>query len=109
MPLPPDLNWPIIVHCGESYYDWAAEQEQVDHHNLVAGDQLIDSHGHLYQLHVSPTGGYEWRTASASVSLASLNDSLKEYAASLGICCVAKLTVTTIDEAIALVAWLDEQ
>lgn len=105
--LPPDLNWPIIVHSGESYYDWAAQQDQVDLPNLVVGDQLLDSQGHLYQLCTGPTGQSEWQREP--VSLEALNQSLKEYAARIGICCVAKLTVSTIVEAIALVAWLDEQ
>jgi hypothetical protein len=106
------INWPAIIRHGEdpelTYIpDQSAWLEFTAHDNAGEDDAVIDSAGHQYRI---MTGGSDWRLqAPETVTLNELLGLVKAHAAARGSCCVAKLYAPTIQEAIKIVASLEDQ
>jgi protein structure with unknown function len=103
------IHWPAILHMhqqAELIYlaDQAQSQSYIESQRFIAHaqDRLIDSAGQLYSL--SAANG--WNATAQQLSLAELLNLIREHAAALDICCVAKLAAPTIPQALALVASL---
>ncbi len=109
------IHWPAIIEFAEGQgYAWVANLDEVAEHRPRVGDRLLDSQGYphlLSQQTLSQQTGEAlyWQHQLRLVSLFELNAGLRVYAASLGVCCTSKLVVRTMAEAIALVAWLEQQ
>ena len=104
------IHWPVIIEFAQGHdYAWAAGPEAVAEHRLEAGDRLLDSRGQAHILSQANGTALYWQQGEEVVSVPELNIKLQGYAASLGICCTSKLRVRTPDDAIALVAWLEQQ
>ncbi|GHA19210.1 DUF4144 family protein [Oceanisphaera arctica] len=104
------IHWPAIIEfAGGHGYAWVADLDEVTEHRPGVGDRLLDSQGYPHLLSQQTGGGLYWQHQLRLVSLFELNAGLRVYAASLGICCTSKLVVRTPAEAIALVAWLEQQ
>lgn len=104
------IQWPVIIEFGQGHdYAWAADLNEVTEHRLEAGDRLLDSLGHVHILSQADGTGLYWQRDDEVVSVPQLNIRLQGYAAGLGICCTSKLVVRTPSDAIALVAWLEQQ
>lgn len=104
------IHWPAIIEsAGGHYYAWVAGPNEVDAQRPSLGDRLFDSQGYTHLLSQQTGGALYWQPRLRLVSLSELNAGLKVYAASLGVCCTSKLVVRTPAEAIALVAWLEQQ
>ncbi|MBU3825010.1 MAG: DUF4144 domain-containing protein [Candidatus Oceanisphaera merdipullorum] len=104
------IHWPVIIICEQgANYAWADGPEQLAEQGLWRGDRLIDSQGGTHILSQQNDDTLYWHRQPELVSLAELNIELKLYAASLGVCCTAKLVTRTLADAMALVAWLELQ
>ncbi len=104
------IHWPAIIEFADGQgYAWVASTEEVAEHRPRGGDRLLDSSGQAHLLSQQTGGELYCQPQPQLVSLLELNAGLREYAASLGVCCTSKLTVRTLAEAIALVAWLEQQ
>ena len=106
------IHWPAIIRHGEdpelSYIaDQSAWLEFTSHENAGEDDAVIDSTGHQYSI---VGHGSEIRLeTSATITLNELLGLVKAHAAAKGSCCVAKLYAPTIDEAMKIVASLEDQ
>ncbi|MFP2769352.1 DUF4144 family protein [Oceanisphaera sp. KMM 10153] len=104
------IHWPAIIEFAEGQgYAWVANLDEVAEHRPRVGDRLLDSQGYPHLLSQQTGEALYWQHQLRLVSLFELNAGLRDYAASLGICCTSKLVVRTMAEAIALVAWLEQQ
>ncbi|WP_417617575.1 DUF4144 family protein [Oceanisphaera sp.] len=104
------IHWPVIIEFAQGHdYAWAAGPEEVAEHRLEAGDRLLDSQGQAHILSHESGAGLYWQQDEGLVSVPELNIKLQGHAASLGVCCTSKLVVRTPADAIALVAWLEQQ
>ena len=102
--------WPALVSddIGQDFVV-VAGLEALAEQRLWQGCRLHDSLGWVYILSQASKASLYWHRQSELVSLPELNHELKRYAANVGVCCTAKLAIRTLDDAFALVAWLEEQ
>ena len=104
------IHWPALLRSEQGAdYIYMAEPTILATQQLCVGDQLIDSQGQVSLLSQTTKGRLIWQLIPKRASLPELAIELQEYAANLGICCTSKLVVSSFAQAIALVAWLDEQ
>lgn len=104
------ISWPVLVICGQDAdFAWAAGPDALAEQRLWVGDRLLDSQGGTHVLSQTNDGALYWQCQPGLVSVPELNIELKRYAARLGLCCTSKLVVRTLADAIALVAWLEQQ
>ncbi|MHA6964732.1 DUF4144 family protein [Zobellella denitrificans] len=104
------IAWPAIIEFADGHgYAWVENADDCEAHHPHAGDGLIDGEGRLHLLSQRDDGSLYWQRQLRLISVPALNESLRAHAARLGICCIPKLRVTTPAEAVALVAWLDQQ
>ncbi|WP_375057935.1 DUF4144 family protein [Zobellella sp. DQSA1] len=104
------IVWPAIIEFADGHgYAWVASAEDCEAHHPHVEDRLIDGEGRLHLLSQREAGPLYWQRQQRLISLPALNESLRAYAARLGICCIPKLMVRTPAEAVALVAWLEQQ
>jgi hypothetical protein len=105
-------NWPAIIRHGEdpelTYIpDQPAWLEYSSQENAGEDDTVIDSTGHQYSI---MTAGSELKLqAPETITLSELLGLVKAHAAARGSCCVAKLYAPTIDEAMKIVASLQDE
>lgn len=108
----PSFNpqWPALL-CYEQGADITllSSAAELEGHPLWAGCRLIDHQARVYILSQASDASLYWQAQAELVSLPKLNDELKHYAATLGVCCTTKLVVRDLAQAYALVAWLDQQ
>jgi len=106
------INWPAVIRHGEdpelTYIpDQAAWLEFSSHENAGEDDAVIDSTGHQYRI---MNGGSDCRLQTPeTIMLNELLGLVKAHAAARGSCCVAKLYAPTIQEAMKIVASLEDQ
>ena len=106
------INWPAIIRHGEDpelsfIADQSAWLQYISHEDPVTDDSVIDSSGHRYS--IIRHGGEFRLQAAGSVTLTELLGLVKAHAAASGSCCVAKLYAPTIDEAMKIVASLEDE
>jgi hypothetical protein len=105
-------NWPAVIRHGEDpelsfIADQSAWLEYTSHEDPGTDDSVIDSSGHRYE--IIRNGGEFRLQADGSVTLTELLGLVKAHAAASGSCCVAKLYAPTIEEALKIVASLQDQ
>ncbi|PSJ45634.1 hypothetical protein C7H85_09630 [Zobellella endophytica] len=104
------IEWPAIIEFADGHgFAWLAGAQDLPEQHPHQHDRLIDSRGRVHLLSQAAGGTLYWRRQQRLLSLPELNDGLRAYAARLGICCIGKLVVRTPAEAVALVAWLEQQ
>ncbi|MBL1376430.1 DUF4144 family protein [Zobellella iuensis] len=104
------IAWPAIIEFADGHgYAWVANADDCEAHHPHAGDGLIDGEGWPHLLSQREDGSLYWQRQQRLISVPALNESLRAYAARLGICCIPKLRVASPAEAVALVAWLEQQ
>lgn len=106
------INWPVIIRHGEDpeltfIPDQAAWLEFNSYDNAGEDDTVIDSTGHQYS--IMSAGGNLRLQVPAAITLGELLGLVKGHAAARGSCCVAKLYAPTIDEAMKIVASLEDE
>lgn len=106
---PNNILWPALLHqqgCDElqvlrNQADWE-QFSQLSSHLLQPADTLIDSGLTSFTL----SDNRQWHP-SAIVSPTQLTLLLRAHLAAEGHCCLAKLQLNSIDDAIALITHLD--
>ncbi len=103
------ILWPAILHMhqqAELIYlaDQTQSQGYMQSQRFIAHaqDRLIDSAGQIYSL----TATNDWQATVHTLKLSEILNLIREHAASLDICCIAKLAADTIPQAIAIVVSL---
>ncbi|MGD2116814.1 MAG: DUF4144 family protein [Chromatiales bacterium] len=104
------IHWPAIVHYDNEaelayvsgWRQWLddADLSQFDYHS---NDELIDSLGLVYALHLSKTSRVTPTATGVRKSLSDVLGLVKAHLAEQGSCCVAKLSTGSIAEALELV------
>lgn len=105
------INWPAIISHGEDpeltfIPDQSAWAEFICDEDASTDDTLIDSTGHQYS--IKSSGSELILQVTEIITLSELLGLVKAHAASRGSCCVAKLYAPTIDEAMKIVASLED-
>lgn len=107
------VTWPAVLSSPEDeelvYINNAAVFESWTDDAYLQGDErLIDSAGQAFSLKEGIEG--EVRLGPAEpVGLDELNRCLRAHAATLGLCCVAKLSLPSFSEAMAWVGEMEDQ
>jgi len=107
-----EINWPAIIRHGEDpelifIADRSAWLEYISHEDPATDDSVIDSSGDQYG--IIRHGGDIRLQAAGSITLTGLLGLVKAHASASGSCCVAKLYAPTIDEAMKIVASLEDE
>lgn len=103
-----NIHWPVLLQYEgdpeltviHSQLDWQAEYAQ---HFFAAQDRLIDSEGQCFLLQQRISGQIIPHPAGVRLSLNELNEILRKHFAAAGHCCVAKMLVASVAEAVQAV------
>ena len=109
------ISWPAILkYHGEDELVFIASQAQWNkdpdlfYYAYQDNDLLFDAKGVVYKLdqiedqYVTPT------STKRTASLSEIEDMLKAHMSALGHCCIAKMAITSIHEAIVMVGEAEE-
>lgn len=103
-----DIHWPVLLQYEgdpeltviRSQEEWRTEYVQ---HYFAAQDRLIDSEGQCFLLQQRLSDQIIPHAAGVGLSLNELNDILRGHFAATGHCCVAKMLVASVAEAVQAV------
>lgn len=76
--------------------------------NYEAADRLIDSDGVVYALSRKEGGKVIPERSDTTVALDTLIQLIRAHAAQIGLCCIAKISAGSFQEAISLVGSMDD-
>ncbi|MFA6179709.1 MAG: DUF4144 family protein [Candidatus Methylopumilus sp.] len=109
------IHWPAIIQLtGEAELTYIENQSLWDRDmhlqaiNYEASDRLIDSYGVAYALSRKADGKVIPERSETIVALDTVIQLIRAHAAQIGLCCIAKISAGSFQEAISLVSSMDD-
>lgn len=109
------ITWPAVIKFeGDDELSFVASQmaweseEKTSRVHYDLADQLIDSHGKIYQMHVAANGSVVLKDTGNTLALSAMTGLVRKHASQLGNCCVSKIHFDSFSEAVATVETLIE-
>jgi len=109
------IHWPAIIQLtGEAELTYIANQSLWDqdmHLHAIhyeAADRLIDSDGVAYALTRKEGGKVTPERSDTTVALDTVIQLIRAHAAQIRLCCIAKISAGSFQEAISLVGSMDD-
>lgn len=104
------ITWPAILkYDGENELVFIANQAQWNkdpdlfYYAYESDDLLLDSKGVIYKLDQIKENYVTPVSTNRMASLSEMEEMLKSHMSELGHCCIAKIAITSIQEAIVMV------
>ena len=105
------IRYPAIIrHGGDPELTYLPDSEaldMLDSRDVSTEDYLIDSDGRMFSL-ISDDSGLKAEMLAEVMPLHELLGLVRAHAANTGSCCVAKMYAPTIEEAIKIIASLED-
>ncbi|WP_157420025.1 DUF4144 family protein [Oceanisphaera avium] len=103
-------QWPVLLSDSQGGdFSLINNLLELEEHTLWLGCRLIDSLGRVSILSQTNATPLYWHLADELISVSVLNNELKAFAATLGLCCTSKLVIRSVSDAQHLVLWLEQQ